>query len=325
MLKTILSDKKTNLSLVLSLLACLLTATQTVLIIVQGVGMCFNQGCRVVDSLTTVPPVVFNFVGFLYFQAIIWGLLLGRKSQGSAFTLTRILGLAGMASEGVLIAFQYLVSEAFCSYCLVIFTFIVLLNLSFGFRQMVAGAAVFTAVLVAFASLQFKTAESMENLAIERGTYGVKLSNPSDLQLYLFFSSTCPHCEKVIETLRTKPSCNVNFQPIDSLRGFDFPDLALSPKYSPSENRDFLKMMGIEEIPVLMARDGSSIWILQGEQMIRLFLEQNCGGVEISNTDESSSSTAGETGTAEASVDGSCSIAEDCGPLSAKDQYRFSR
>lgn len=301
-------------SLVLSLLASLLTVTQILLILLRGDGMCFDEGCKIVDSLTTVPPLVFNLAGFLYFQSIFWGLLLDKKYPGWPLRTVKILTLAGMAAEGVLISFQYLVTEAFCSYCLVVGGFILLLNISFGLKQIASGAVIFTVVTLAFASLQFKTPGSSEDISLDRGTYGLRPADRSGPQISLFFSSTCRHCENIIELLKTRKSCAIRFQPIDEIRGLHFPGLELAPVYSATVNRNFLKALGIEEIPVLVAQDGSGIRVLKGEQPIREYLDLNCEA-DPPPSDNATSESSSVEGSFLPLQDDACSVSKDCDPL----------
>lgn len=304
-----------KISLVLSLLASLLTATQVLLILLRGDGMCFNEGCRIVDSLTTVPPLVFNLMGFLYFQTLFWGLLLDRKYPGWPMKVVRVLVLAGMASEGVLVSFQLYITEAFCSYCLVVCALIILLNISFGLKQMASGAVIFAVVVLAFSSLQFKTVGSAEGMALDRGTYGIRQGDRAGAQLYLFFSSACFHCENIIEILKTRKSCAVRFQPIDEIHTLDFPGLELASAYFTVANRSFLKTLGIEEIPVLVAKDNSGIRILKGEKPIREYLDQNCEAETPSSSNATSESSPGGNSFLPQPVqDDACSISKDCDP-----------
>lgn len=305
-------------SLVLSLMASLLTAVQVLLLVLRGDGLCLNEGCKIVDSLTTVPPLVFNLMGLLYFQTVFWGLLLDRKYPGWPLKTVKMLLLAGMAAEGVLVSFQLFVTEAFCSYCLVVFAFILLLNLFFGRKQLASGTAIFAVVLLAFSSLQFKTAESAESMSLDRGTFGLRPAGRSGPQIYLFFSSTCQHCENIIETLKTRTSCTVRFQPIDEIRSLDFPGLEPAPAYSAAANRSFLKSLGIEEIPVLAAKDAGGIRILKGEQPIRDYLDQNCVAEPAAAGGATSGFSSGGSGFLPKSVqDDACSVSQDCDPLPA--------
>jgi uncharacterized membrane protein len=307
-----------NASVLVSLLASLLTAFQALLILLRGNGLCFNDGCRIVDSLTSVPPLAFNIMGFLFFQAIFWGLLLERKNPGWPLKTVRALALAGMASEGVLISFQLFITEAFCAYCLIIFALIVLLNISLGFRQITYASAIFTVVLLTFSSLQLESAESAEGISLDKGTYGMRPASQPGPQLHLFFSSTCLHCENIIETLKARKSCEVRFQPIDEIRSLDFPGLEPAPAYSSAANRSFLKSLGIEEIPVLVAKDSSGIRVLKGEQPIREYLDQNCreeSSTSIESSSQSSSEVQGYLSQPE--QDDTCSVSADCPPSPA--------
>lgn len=305
-----------KIGLILSFLASLLTAGQTLLILLRGDGMCFNEGCKIVDSLTTVPPLLFNLMGFLYFQTLFWGLLLDRKYPGWPLKIVRVLLLAGMAAEGVLVSFQFFVTEAFCAYCLVVFAFIILLNISFGFKQIASATAIFAVILLAFSSLQFKSAGSIEDMSLDRGTYGTRPADRTGAQLSLFFSSTCFHCENIIGILKTRNACAVRLQPIDVIRPLDFPGLELAPTYSPAVNRSFLKTLGIEEIPVLVAKDSGGIRILKGEQPIRAYLDQNCEAETSSSTNAVSESSTGGRGFLPQPVqDDACTVSNDCDPL----------
>ena len=306
-----------KISIILSLLASLLTAMQTLLILLRGDGLCYSEGCRIVDNLTSVPPVVFNLVGFLFFQLVFWGLLLERKNPGWPLKTVRMLALAGMASEGVLFGFQLSIAGVFCAYCLVVCAFIVLLNISLGFKQTAAGAVAFAAVFLAFSSLQLSSAQSDKDLSLDRGNFGMRLADRSYPQLYLFFSSNCVHCENIIGLLKTIDSCSVHFQPIDDIHTLEFPGLERTPAYSTSVNRSFLKSLGIEEVPILMTKDQSGIRILKGEQQIKEYLDQirEVKTPSSSNIILQTSSNNGSFLPKLAPENDACSISKDCDPI----------
>jgi uncharacterized membrane protein len=312
-----------QISIILSLLASLLTAAQTLFILLRGDGLCFNEGCRIVDNLTSVPPVVFNLVGFLFFQLVFWGLLLERKNPGWPLKTVRMLAVAGVASEGVLVGFQLSIAGAFCAYCLVICAFIVLLNISLGFKQTAAGAVAFAAVFLAFSGLQLNTAQGDKDLCLDRGNFGMRPADQSYPQFYLFFSSNCVHCENIIGLLKTIDSCSVHFQPIDDIRTLDFPGLERTPAYSTSANRSFLKSLGIEEVPILMVKDQDGIRILEGEQHIRVYLDRICETKTPSSNAPLQASSARDSLLQElAPKDDACSLLKDCTPLPASTQPR---
>lgn len=255
----------------------LLSAGQALLIVLQGNILCFNDGCEIVETLTTVPPIAFNLSGSLFFLTVFLALWLGARGVRGWPNLARILLLAGMTAEGVLISFQHWVAEAYCWYCLVIFGFVAVLNLLMGWRQVLEAAAVFAAVLLAFASLQFIPHSASADQGMENGVYGrLDRGGSEKSRLFLFFSSTCPHCEDVIASLDASFDCSLNFNPIDELKAPPMENLAIRADYSPEVNRRYLRTFGVSEIPVLAVKTPEEIRILKGGQAIQDFLNGSC-------------------------------------------------
>ncbi len=308
-----------NLILLLAMVGALLAAIQAILILVQGDILCLNEGCEVVEKLTTVPPIVFNVAGSAFFMLVFLSLWLGARGGRGWIKLSRVLLLSGMAAEGVLVGFQYYVAEVFCSYCLIILSIIVVLNVLMGWRQVVGAVAVFAAVLVAFSSLEFTSLSESEVVVLENGIYGSLKKEESATELFLFFSTTCPHCEEVIETLDEDFTCSLNFNPIDSLAASPLPELVVAPEYSPLVNRKFLKNIGITEIPVLVVKDNLEMRILKGQQNILEYMDQNCrvdaeGGDVYSEVSGMSSQSQGNAFqfTTPVTGDDGCSVDTDC-------------
>jgi hypothetical protein len=131
-----------------------------------------------------------------------------------------MLLLAALAAEFALVSFQYFIVETFCTYCLIILSLVVLLNVLNGLHHALTGAAIFVATLIAFSSLQFEAATDISAPnginALNKGAYAVLPGDKNKPKLSLFFSSTCPHCEKVIESLEQGATCEVNFNPVSS-------------------------------------------------------------------------------------------------------------
>jgi hypothetical protein len=299
---------------ILALLASILTAAQAFFIYTTGQTICFNEGCAIVDSLTTVSPLYFNIAGLVFFQILFWCLLWGRDGSEHWHKVARLLLLAGLAAEAVLVFFQYAIATVFCSYCLVILAFIVLLNILCGPRQVFRGIILFSAVTVACFSLQFRTAASSG--ALDEGSLAMVSGEQKKARLYLFFSATCAYCEKVIETLREENSCTVRFNPIERIENFTFPGVEFSAEYFPEINLNFMKSLSIKEIPVLVAVEQQKILVVKGEQGIRQYLDENCretAAIDYSGTsrvgpDEFRILPGGDLG------DDACSVATDCDP-----------
>jgi glutaredoxin/uncharacterized membrane protein len=304
--------------ILLALLASVLTAAQSLLIYTDGKVICFNGGCEIVDSLTTVPTLYFDLAGFIYFFTLFCCLSLGRAGGKSWMRFARLLLLAGLAAEAVLIFFQYAIAQVFCSYCLIILGFIVLLNVLCGLRQIFNGVVIMAAVLLACFSLNFTEVEPRRALS-----EGVVASLPAEegaLQLQLFFSSSCPHCEDVIEFLKEDNSCAVSFHPVERLKSFTFPGAQASEYYHPEANLDFMKSLGLTTVPVLIAREGQRFTVVQGGVGIRLFLEENCRATpELETIDISGMSSMQEAAEAYAPYigaavvpDDNCEVDSDC-------------
>ncbi len=301
---------------IISFLASVLAAVQVVLISSGVRGLCLNDGCEIVDSMTNIPPLYFNIAGLLFFQALFWMFLRGRYGSESWHKLARLLLLAGLAAEAVLVFFQYSIAGIFCSYCLIIFAVIVLLNLCCGLRQAVRGAVLFTAVLAACFSLQFR-APAKSGGTLDGGAIAMVSGNRDGIRLYLFFSASCGHCEKVIEAIGTDNSCVVRFNPVERIENFDLPGAVLFPDYDPQINLALLDSLAIKEIPVLIAMSSDESLVLRGEVRILEYLGKTCRQSRVN--DYQGTSKIGQSGAAflpglgKAEDDG-CPVSVDCEP-----------
>ena len=134
-------------------------------------------------------------------------------------------------------------------------------------------------------------------------------------KIYLFFSSTCAHCEKVIEALREKNNCTIRFNPIERIENFSFPGAEKFARYKPEINLNFMNSLSIEEIPVLVVVKPQNIFVLRGEQRIFEYLDENCRKTTVIDYSGTSSakptefSILPEAGTKE---DDTCSVTDDC-------------
>jgi hypothetical protein len=245
---------------------------QVIVLFLGKEGLCLNQGCQVVDQLTKVSPLVFNIAGLFFFQAVFWGLYRVESESENRVKIVRLLLLAGIAAEGVLVGFQQFVAGAFCTYCLIVFGFIVLLNLLAGIKQLVAGALLFGVVFLAFASLEYNNSQRSAQ-ATKEGVFASKINSSPAATVYLFFSSTCNHCQRVLEVMRNTASISMHFNPIDTLASLDVSGAALNPNYSPAANKALLASLGIDEIPVLLARTTNGFSVIKGESASIAYLD----------------------------------------------------
>ncbi len=313
---------------IISLLASGVTAVQAIFLYIEGRGVCFNDGCEIVESLTTITPLTFNIVGFLYFQTLFWMLLKGRNGNEYWHKLARLLLLAGLAAEAVLVFFQYRIAMAFCSYCLVIFAIILLLNLLCGLRQIIRGAVLFSAVFLACSSLRFDPAAG-KAASLATGSVAKLAGQEDGTDRYLFFSSTCNYCEKILDSIRESNRCSFRFNPVDRIESFQLKGAELSAAYDPAVNAGFLKNLSIPGVPVLVASDKERALVLQGERQIMLYLDENCR-TKAKEIEYSGSSSAvpgagfgggfgGSSGVQGSAADGSCPVAAECVPEESED------
>ncbi len=260
----------------------LLTGYQLVLLLLGQNTICFNDGCEIVDSLTTVPPWAFNGAGMLYFLLLAISFKAAMKDDGYGEPITRLLLLGGVAVEGVLFAYQYIVIHTFCSYCLIILSIVVFLNILEGFRQIFRGVAVFAAIQIAFFSLQLAAPIEDKQTDLTASSTAALLAQSEEekgkKEFYLFYSSTCKHCEKVLNALKENPQYNIRFNPIDQTKPIHIEGLSAvnSSEDKFRMNKEFLMNIGISTVPVLYVKDQSSSTLYTSVSKILSVLEEQC-------------------------------------------------
>jgi hypothetical protein len=224
--------------------------------------------------------------------------------------------LAGIAVEGVLFSFQMYVAKAFCFWCLIVFTLVVLLNLLAGWRQALGAAAVFAASLVAFSVLRFGVVQpAAGGRALDGGTWGVRRCADPAKQVYLLFSSTCPHCAEVLQALESCNSCNFHFNPIDRIAGLDLPGVERGASYDPGVNRGLLALLGIEEVPVLLVPGPEGMSVIRGEKRILAYIRAECfRAAPVLNVDPSRLFEGGSLELFRDEKDDGCNVTVECPP-----------
>lgn len=299
----------------LALLGALGSAVQAALLIASGKAICLNEGCRVIDGLTRVPPLFINLAGFGFFVA---AAALGRFSPSSrrARRLYGLLLLAAVAAEGVLFGFQLFVARAFCAWCLGVLALVALLNLLAGWRQSLGAAAVFAASLAAFSVLSFGVIQPAPGgRALDGGTYGVRRCADPAKQVYLVFSSSCPHCAEVLRTLESCNSCNFHFNPIDQIDELALPGVERAPSYDPGINRGLLALLGIEEVPALLVPGPEGVSVIRGEKRILAYIKAECfRDTPVLNIDPSRLLGDGSLELFRGEKDDGCNVTVECPP-----------
>jgi len=296
----------------IALLACSFIAVQMAMIIVSGKALCLNDGCGIAEKLTTVAPVYLNLSGFIYFLAVFFTCR-WFSSRPPAFDWLRLLLLIGLAVEGVLVSYQVFVIHTLCSYCLIIFSFIVLLNILYGRQQLFIGVPLFLAVLATFTILNFGPALlTLQNQTLSSGTIAVRKCAQPLKQLYFFFSSDCPHCKNVLKALENCNSCEFHFNPVDKIKSLSIPELEYTPTYSPALNRLILSLVKIQTIPVLLVQNPDGLTFIKGEESIIRFISHACFLEQQQLPLDSSLFSAPQEMSVNNPLEGECDIQLDC-------------
>ena len=262
---------------IMALSASILIAIQVIISVISGSIVCPNAGCEIVESLTTISPLLLNVWGFIFFQAVFWLLYFRKIRRLNEIDLLGLLLIAGLAFDAALLAYQIFIAHALCSYCLVIFAFVIVLNLLWGRRQTAAGLAVLSAILVSFSVLTFfPTGAQSQAYSLKEAAYGVKSCSSPTKEVYLIFSSDCPHCQKVIQALNNCNSCDLYLNPIDSIGSLNMDNLERIQSFSPEINRLVLSVLGIDSVPVLVVKAAESYRFIRGERQILNFIRRAC-------------------------------------------------
>jgi hypothetical protein len=254
-----------------------LTAGQAASVLITGEEVCLGEGCAVVGRLTRISPALFNLLGAGVFTAAGVLALLARRATASAVPLTLLRTLAGaaLAAEGVLFAYQPQVAQAWCVYCLIILAGAAALNLLLGLRAALQGAAGFAAAAAIFSLLSFVPVRATladGTLAVRQGT-----GPGGGAELVLLFSENCPHCTAVVDALRAKDRCTVRLNPVAELPASYWPELPRKPSHDPRVNVAAARLLGLETIPILIAREAGEVRVLTGASQILRYVEEHCG------------------------------------------------
>lgn len=303
-----------KITLFFSAFATLGTATQFSLQMLNKPTICFNEGCSIVETYTAIPPSSFNLFGMLFFAILFWTAYLSRENNDFWSKMHNILLLAGLAAEGVLVGFQHFILHTYCTYCLIVFSFIVFLNLLRGARHFTTGVAIFAAVLIGFFSLSFPTGAATEKLDLKKGAIGSQVTDPNEAQLTFFFSSTCMHCKEIMENLEAPLECNITFNPIDEVEQFNVAGIIKNETYDPAINRAFLAQYSIDEIPVLFVKEHGSFSVITQKSLILEKIEEPCSpdSTYMSETLQNESTSNELFLPPTEDDDGHCSVEEDC-------------
>ena len=298
---------------IIALIASIGIAVQTIITLYSGSGFCPTQGCKVVESMILIPPLWMNIMGLIFFQAVFWSLKTLKDKTFFKIDPTGLLLLGGLVFDASLLAYQVFVVQTFCAYCLTIFACVLALNILYGVRQTVWGLTALAVILFSFSILSFEPGGNhSKKFSLKAAAWGVRSCSAPTKEVYLIFSSTCPHCQKVIQSLNECNSCDLYLNPIDDIAALNLEGIERIDTFSPQNNRHMLELLEIDTIPVLVSKSPDSYDIIRGESNILDYIRSACFTDEdvlylenpISSGEEGITVFSGETG--------ECSVTIDC-------------
>lgn len=298
---------------ILALIASLIIAVQIIAGLAIGSIICPNDGCKVLESLTGISSLYLNVLGLIFFQIIFWLSDYLKKKSLNKIDLLGLLLNSGLAFGAVLLAYQIFFARAFCSYCILVFLFVLMLNLIYGRKQMVTGTTILAVIVFSFSILNFFPTEVLSRLySLKNAAYGIKSCASPTKEIYLIFSSDCPHCKNVIQALENCNSCDLYLNPIEKIDSLNFEDLKLNPDFSPDINRLILKVLGIDSVPVLVSKNESGYQFIKGENRILEYVSHACFTQDDVLYFDDSVYSGQEGITAITEQEGECSVEIDC-------------
>jgi len=297
---------------IIALIASLVVAVQTIVVLIVGSGICPTQGCKIVEGLTIIPPVLLNFLGLLFFQAVFWLRGLKKKTfRGIAHLDVLLLG--GLVFDSALLGYQIYVAQTFCLYCLVVFGFVLLLNLLNGRKQITLGFAVMGVTLFSFSILSFVPGSSVsKTFSLKSAAYGLKSCSAATKEVYLIFSSQCSHCQSILQEMNQCNSCDLYLNPIDDIETLDISGIELNKGFSPRINGHILTVLGIDTVPVLVSKGPDTYSIIKGEKNILNYIRYTCFTPDDVLYLDKSISTDDEEISVFSEESGECSVTVDC-------------
>ncbi|OSS43023.1 Vitamin K epoxide reductase [Desulfurella amilsii] len=199
-------------------------------------SLCEAYACKLVASYVKYGEFVLILTGVIVF--FILTLLELSRFNFKDYLIDAIL-IAALSTEGLLLSFQIFSLKVICYFCFSIFLIFLIIVV---WRLLEKHYSMFFAIL-GFLSVFCIGFFIMPNLSPLRQGYD------------LFYSKTCPHCEKTISFLRNS-HINVNL-------------------YDAQDYKNFLNNIGIDEVPVLFVNLKDQKRFVIGEENIQKYFSQS--------------------------------------------------
>jgi len=203
-------------------------------------ALCHSKGCELAGSLIKIDSLVLNYIGIASAVLLLFlGILVFKNLISKRIFLVYLL--ACVLFETIMISYQFFASPVMCKFCLGVYSFLLVMMLIASRKYFLY---ILPLIIAPFVALSF--------IAIPKHVPFVTTNGN-----YLIQSPTCPHCKLVKDYLHQK---KIPFIKLNS---------------SDIEDRDFIRFLGFKTIPVLIVKKGSSVKVINGDEDIVEYFEQN--------------------------------------------------
>ena len=212
-------------------------------IILQSIGrsICFTIGCKLAAQTVRFGEISILAIGMLMFASLaVLSALSLRFQQPIYGRLINILITASLACEGFFMGYLSFRLYAVCSFCVIVFCFLMVL----GILRLVAGEYEVTAGFVALAAIFI-----LLYLVLPVGTTA---QLPENERLLLFYSRDCKYCDE------TKAQLQKEGVPVKYLEAHAYGGL--------------LNGLGIDTVPTLVVNDRDQKALFVGQDAIKRYL-----------------------------------------------------
>jgi hypothetical protein len=301
---------------IIALIASLIVAAQIIMTFIIGSSICPTQGCKIVEGLIVISPVLLNFLGLIFFQVVYWACRFLKEKAFWGIDLLGLMLLCGLAFDSAVMGYQIYVAQSFCGYCLVVFGFVLLLNMLNGRKHAILGLAIIGVTIFSFSILSFVPGGHVsKTFSLKRAAFGLKSCSAPTKEIYLIFSSKCSHCKSIMKSLNQCNSCDLYLNPIDDIDKLDIVGVELNKGFSARINTHILTVLGIDTIPVLISKGPDSYSIIKGENNILNYIRRTCFTSDDVLYLDKSISTDEEGISVFSQESGECSITVDCAEI----------
>jgi len=216
-------------------------------------SLCEATGCKLAGELLRFNPLYLNYLGL---ASVFFLILLGYFSLKSKIIerLFFIVLYSAIAFETTIISYQFIANPEPCTFCLGIFSSLLLIALLSHSKRFAAVLAVVLSIFLA-----------LSTLAIGKN----KAYTTAD-GLYLIQSDTCGHCKQVKKYFEEH---NISYMPIS---------------VNEASARSFLKFVNISTIPVAVIKEPTGVTLINGDKAIIAHFEEQKKGIAVSEITEPS-------------------------------------